>query len=328
MIALTLIEPGFFDSQPVRTALLTGGIVALVTGMVGVFTVIRGQSFAAEALSDMGTLGGSGAYLAGVNPLWGFIAAGVAVSGTMELLGVQRRRGRDVATGVVLGAALGVSALFLYWDTTLRSTTGATITILFGSLFVVSGVTVPVMLVLAVVGLGVVTLLYRPLLLSSLNTDLAAARGVPVRMVGLVFLVLVGVSASLSAVVVGTILSTALLIGPAATALRLTRRPPTTMLVAGAIGLGATWLGILLAYDSYYWPPAQKGWPVSFFVVIVIFVAYLLADLGTWLATRRQARPGTGARTSPLGVNPRPGTAAGRGVSKASDEREATCSPR
>jgi len=291
MTALSWIEPGFWSNQPVRTALLTGGIVALVSGVVGVFTVIRGQSFAGEALSDMGTLGGSGAYLVGVNPLLGYITAGLAVSGTMGLFGVQRRRGRDVATGIVLGAALGVSALFLYLDTTHSNTTGATITILFGSLFVVSGATVPAMVVLALVGLGVMAVLYRPLLLSSVSSDLAAARGVPVRAVGLAFLLLMGVSVSLSSVVVGTILSTALLIGPAATALQLTRRPGTAMALAGAIGVGATWAGILASYDSFYWPPAQKGWPVSFFVVALIFAVYLLADLGTWLRARRHDRP-------------------------------------
>jgi zinc/manganese transport system permease protein len=286
MLSSILVEPGFFGSQPVRTALVVGAVVALVSGCVGVFTVIRGQSFAGEALSDMGTLGGSGAYLVGVSPLWGYVGVGMVVAGTMELFGVQRRRGRDVATGIVLGAMLGLSALFLYWDTVDHSTTGATITILFGSLFTVSGVTVPATIVLGIVGLGAVALLYRPLLLTSLNTDLAAARGIPVRRVGLAFLVLMGVSVSLSSVAVGTILGTALLIGPAATALRLTRRPGLAMLVAGGIGIAVTWLGILLSYDSYYWPPAKKGWPVSFFVVAAIFLFYLAVDAWTWWRSR------------------------------------------
>jgi zinc/manganese transport system permease protein len=204
----------------------------------------------------------------------------------MELFGVQRRRGRDVATGIVLGAMLGLSALFLYWDTTVNTTTGATITILFGSLFAVNGVTIPAVVILGAVGLGVVMVLYRPLLLTSLNTDLAAARGIPTRSVGLAFLLLMGVAVSLSSVAVGTILGTALLIGPAATALRLTQRPGTAMLMAGGIGMAATWLGILLSYDSYYWPPGRKGWPVSFFVVTAIFLFYLLSDLWNWLHDR------------------------------------------
>jgi zinc/manganese transport system permease protein len=82
----------------------------------------------------------------------------------------------------------------------------------------------------------------------------------------------------LSAITVGAILSTALLIGPAAIALRVTRTPLWAMLTAGLIALVATWIGIVLAYDSFYWPPSHDGWPVSFFIVLLIFVAYLVAQ--------------------------------------------------
>jgi zinc/manganese transport system permease protein len=92
-------------------------------------------------------------------------------------------------------------------------------------------------------------------------------------------------------VTIGAILSTAVLVGPPAAALRLTRRPGVAIAWAAAIGLAVTWLGILLAYDSYYWPPAGRGWPVSFFVVALVLVVYLLADLAARLATRR-ARAG------------------------------------
>ncbi len=313
LVGSVLVEPGFFQNQAVRTALVIGVIVPLVSGCVGTFTVIRGQAFAGEALSDMGTLGGAGAELVGVSPLWGFVGVGVVVAGTMDLFGVQRRRGRDVATGIVLGAMLGLSALFLYFDTTHNSTTGATITILFGSLFQVSGITVPALIILGLAGLLFVAVLYRPLLLASLSTDLAAAQGVPVRSIGLAFLVLMGVSVSLSSVAVGTILGTALLIGPAATALKLTRRPWRAMLAAGGIGVGATWLGILLSYDSFTWPPANKGWPVSFFVVTTIFLVYLAVDLGTWWRARRVRTPDGHRALSAIDGPPGPG--------------EVTCSP-
>ena len=274
-----LFEPGFFSSAPVHAALLTGAVVALVSGVVGTFTVLRGQSFAGHALSDLGTLGGSGAFLFGVAPLWGLVGAGVVVGGAMDLSGSERRSARDVSTGIVLGAVLGVSALLLYLDTTEHSTTGVTITVLFGSLFAVSGYTVPATIALAALGLGVIALLYRPLLLSSVGLELAAARGVRVRLLGFVFLMTMGVTVALSSLIVGTILSPALLIGPAAAALRLTRRPLAAMAVSGGIGLVATWLGVILAYDSYHWPPLGDGWPVSFFVVALIFVAYLASGL-------------------------------------------------
>ena len=101
-----LFEPGLFASGPVRTALLVGAVVAVTSGVIGVFTVIRGQSFAGHSLADVATTGGSGAFLVGLNQFWGFLAAGIAAAALMEAIGVQRRRGRDVATGVVLGPVL------------------------------------------------------------------------------------------------------------------------------------------------------------------------------------------------------------------------------
>lgn len=266
---------GFFTSAPVHIALVVGAVVALVAGAVGVFTVMRGQSFAGEALGDIGTTGGSGAFLLGVGPLWGFLAISVAAAAAMELVGIQRARGRDLATGIVLGAGLGVAALLLYLDATYHSTTGATVTILFGSILATASSTLPVIVALAVVVLVVLAVLYRPLVLASVSPELAGARGIPVRAVGALYLLALAVAVALSAISIGTILSTALLVGPAASALRLARRPATAILVAGLIGVGATWLGVVLAYDSYDWPPAGRGWPVSFFVVTIVLAVYL-----------------------------------------------------
>jgi zinc/manganese transport system permease protein len=285
----SLVEPGFFGSSSVHTAVLVGTVVAVVSAVVGVFTVLRGQSFAGHALGDIGTTGGSGAFLIGVNQLWGFMVVGAAAVAVMEMVGLRRPRGRDLSTGIVFGAALGLAALFLYWDTTSQSTSGATLTILFGSLFVVSGATVPLIVVLSVAAVAAVAVLYRPLLLSSMSPEIASARGVPVRLVGILYLLAMSVAVSLSSFTIGAILSTALLIGPAATALRLTKRPGTAIAVACLVGIAATWLGVLLAYDSFYWPPVDHGWPVSFFVVALIFVFYLLADVPAARRTRRLA---------------------------------------
>lgn len=274
-----LFEPGFFGDGPVRLALVLGGAVAVVSGLVGVLTVVRGQSFAGHAVADVGAAGGSGAFLLGLSPLWGFVVLGLAAAGSMELLGLRRARSRDVATGVVLGAALGLAALFLYFDASFTSTTGVTMTVLFGSIFAVSPPIVPVAAAFAAAATAAVVALYRPLLLTSVSDELAASRGVRVRTVGLAYLLAMAVAVSLSSLTIGAILSTALLIGPAATALRLTRRPGRAMVVAAGLGLLAVWLGILLAYDSYYWPPAGRGWPVSFFVVALIFLPYVATSL-------------------------------------------------
>jgi zinc/manganese transport system permease protein len=139
----------------------------------------------------------------------------------------------------------------------------------------------------------VVIVLSRVLLLTSLSPDIAAARGVPVRAVGAAYLIALAVSVSLSAVAIGAVLSTALLIGPAATALRLVKGPVRAMVTAALTGVIATWVGIVLAYDSYYWPPHGHGWPVSFFVVALVVVFYLL----TYLRKPARRTPGqTGER--------------------------------
>jgi zinc/manganese transport system permease protein len=275
----SLLASGFFAGAAVRVALEIGALAAIVSGTVGVFTVMRGQAFAGEALADIGTAGGSGAFLVSANALWGFVAVDVLAAGAMELIGVQRPRGRDVATGIVLGAGLGLAALLLYLDSTYQSTTGATVTILFGSVFTIPSSTILPVALLSVASLGIVALVYRPLLLSSVSADLAAARGIPVRAVGACYLVALALAVALAALTIGTILSTALLVAPAATALRLARRPGLAIALAGLIGVAAMWLGIVLAYDSYYWPPTGTGWPVSFFVVTLLFVAYLLSGL-------------------------------------------------
>ena len=275
-----LIEPGFFGSAPVHVALAVGTVIAITSAVTGVFTVTRGQSFAGHSLADIATTGGSGAFLIGINQFWGYLAFGAGAAAFMEMIGVQRRRGRDVATGVVLGAGLGLAALFLYLGTQYSSTTGASFTILFGSIFVITSSTVPALITSALLALATVLVLARVLLLSSLSPDIAAARGVPVRAVGAVFLIALAVSVALSAVIIGAVLSTALLVGPAATALRLARGPVRAVAAAAAIGVAAVWLGILLAYDSFYWPPAGRGWPVSFFVVTLIVVSYLCTYLG------------------------------------------------
>lgn len=284
-----IVEPGFFSSSAVQLAAALGGVVAVVAAGAGVFTVIRGQSFAGEALGDIGSAGGSSAYLVGIGPIWGFVGVSLAASAVMELIGIQRARGRDLATGIVLGAGFGLAALFLYLGMNSHNTTGEIPTILFGSIFTIPSANLPFVLGLGAITAGTVFALYRPLLLASISPELAAARGIPVRLVGAAYLFAMSIGVALSAETIGAILSTALLVGPAAAALRLTSRPHRAILAAAAIALGCTWLGLLLAWDSYYWPPLHHGWPVSFFVVTLILLTYLLSGI------RRRDRSPRGA---------------------------------
>jgi zinc/manganese transport system permease protein len=292
-----LFEPGFFSSSPVHIAVVVGAVSALVSGIVGVFTVMRGQSFAGHALTDVATTGGSGAFFFNFSPLVGFLGAGVLGAGAMDLIGVERLRGRDIATGIVLGFATGLAALFLYLDATKNATTGVSQQILFGSIFTLDATTIPLVAVMSVITLGVLFLIYRPLLLSSISPDLAAARGIRVRLVAVLFMLTLAVAVGLSSIAIGSVLSTALLIGPAATALRVTRNLRAALVVASVLGVGATWLGVVLAYDSFYWFPSSQGLPVSFFIVALIFLGYLVS--GVPALRRRTSSPVARVPTRP-----------------------------
>ena len=245
-----IVEPGFFSSAPVHVALAAGGVVALVSGIVGSFAVIRGQSYAGHALADISVTGGSASYLVGVSPLWGFVGVGVLAAGVMDMIGVQRPRGRDLATGIVRGAGLGLAALFLYWDTTHSNVTGATITILFGSMFTISSSLLPVITLLSVAAVGIVAMLV-PAVAAQLGRcrTWPPCAGSASGWSACLVLVAISLAVALSAMTIGTILSTALLIGPAAIGLRLTSRP-------GWPWPGARWPA---------WPPPGWGccWPTT-----------------------------------------------------------------
>jgi zinc/manganese transport system permease protein len=290
-----LFEPGFFTNAPVRTALVIGAVTAVVSAVVGVFVVVRSQSFAGHALTDVATSGGSVAFYFGLSPLLGFIGGGVIGAGAMNLIGVDRERRRDLATGIVLATALGLAALFLYLDTTNGAATGATQQLLFGSIFTVDPSTIPLVLVLSALALGIVVSINRPLLISSLSAELTRARGINIRAVSVLFMIAMAVSVGLSSIAVGSILSTALLIGPAATSVRLTESLRASLVLAGVLGVVTTWLGILFAYDSFYWIPSSQGLPVSFFIVSLIFIGYLVSGFPLRRVFGRATRvPSTG----------------------------------
>ena len=230
--------------------MIIGGGAAVVSGVVGVFTVIRGQSFAGHALADISSAGGSASFLLGINPLLGFLAMAMLGAGGMELVQVRRARERDRVTGIDWGAGLGLSALFLYLSVTSMSTTGAAITVMFGSMFAISPSIIPLALAVGSGALLVVAVLYRPLLLSSLDPELAAVRGVRVRWVGLFYLLVLALAVSLSAITVGAILSTALLLSDP-------RRPRSDRQSGRA--MRSSW-----PRSSGYWRPGPGSlWPTT-----------------------------------------------------------------
>jgi zinc/manganese transport system permease protein len=260
-----VIDPMMLAQPYMQNALLTGTIVAILAGLVGVFVVLRGVSFAAHALGQMGFAGAAGAVLVGVTPLWGLVAfAGGGALG-LGILGA-RAHGRDVTTALLLVAALGTGALFLTLNSAYAT---AAFSLLFGTIVGVSRAQVWQTGLLALGCLVALAALYRPLLLASVSPELAAARGVPLRAVSILFLGVVGIAAAITVPTVGTLLIFSLMVGPAGAAVHLVHRPCAVLLVSVGLGLVATWTGMVLAYDT--------GWPVGCFISAIVALLYLAA---------------------------------------------------
>jgi len=253
------------DYDFMRTAFVAGGLVAIVAGSVGFFLVLRNLTFAGHALSHVGFAGATGAVLIGASPLWGLLAFTLAAAVIMGMLG-ERLRGRDVAVGIILALALGLGVLFLFLYTTHATQATA---ILFGNVLGVDVATVWALFGLSCISLGALALISRPLLFATLAPELAQARGVSLRLVSVLFLAIVAIAVAEAAQVVGVLLVFALMVGPAATSLRLTSRVGWGVALAALLALAETWSGLALAYVT--------DWPASFWIVLLSCCAYFLS---------------------------------------------------
>ncbi len=263
----------FFASPNVEAALVASAIVAALSAAIGYFVVLRGLSFAGHAVTDIGMTGGAGAMLAGLDPLVGLIAFSVGAGAAVGAFG-ERARERDVATGLVLAFALGAGALFLHLQTAFAN---AQTTLLFGSIFDVAPALLRVVAAIGVVALAVLTALYRPLLFASVAPLAARSVGVPVRTLGYAFLIVMAVAVAETAQIVGVLIATALLVGPAATAMTLVREPLRGIALAMTIGIGISWLSIACAFASFDLSRGAQSWPASFFVAVITLVVYVAA---------------------------------------------------
>jgi len=255
------------DYDFMRAAFAAGGIVALVSGAVGYFLVLRGQSFAGHALSHVGFTGATGAVLIGAPPLWGLVVVTLAGGVGMGLLGARLAE-RDVAIGMVLSAALGLGLLFLHFFTAYATQATA---LLFGNVLGVDAPTLWTLLALGIASLAALAAIARPLLFASLQPELAEAKGVSLRLVGVLFLAVVALAVAECAQIVGVLLVFTLMVGPAATAQRLTTRLAPGVALAMILALGQAWAGIALAYWT--------DWPTSFWITALSGGLYLAASL-------------------------------------------------
>jgi len=247
-------------------------IVAVVAGVVGFFTVLRGAAFAAHALPNGAFAGAAGAYLIGANTIVGLGVFSLAGAGMIAALG--RRARSDVATALTIVLMLALGDLFLSRTSEYAPEIFA---LLFGEVLGVSTSELLPTVILAVVCILAVVILYRPLMLSSVTPDVAEARGINTRAMDLAFLIVLALATTMAVPVVGTLLIFSLLIGPPAAARSFTNRPPVAMGLSVLFALLTVWVAIALSY--------QTNLPIGFFVGAMSALDYAVGR--TWAAWRQ-----------------------------------------
>jgi zinc/manganese transport system permease protein len=252
----------------VQNALLAGLLVAIVAGLVSRFVVARNMSFAVHALAEVGFTGSTGFILIGLSPVLGLLTGSMLTAVFIGTLGLRVRE-RDAVVGVVMSFGLGLGVLFLTLYS--RYATEA-INLLFGAITSVTSGYVMLLTGMSVVTIGGLAVMYRPLTFATVDPIVAEARGVPVRLISVLFLLLLAAAVAEAVQVVGVLLILTLLITPGATAERLTAHPGLATVASIGVALLATMGGILLALVTTV--------PVSFYVTGIAFVCYMAARFG------------------------------------------------
>jgi zinc/manganese transport system permease protein len=265
-----------FDQEFVRNALVAGSAIAVVSGAVGYFVVLRAQVFAGDALSHVAFTGVLAAALAGIDLRVGLFAATIAVALLFAALG-ERIAVDDAVIGVVFTWVLGLGVLFLYLFN--RGSGGSNGAIaartLFGSIFGLTAGQTELAVAIAIGVAAALAVIARPLLYATIAPATAAARGVRVGTLGAVFLVLLAIDAGEATQAVGALLLLGLIAAPAGAAIRLTAEPRLGLVISVAAALVSIWAGVALAYAVPSLPPSSA-------VIGVAVAIYVAAIAATW----------------------------------------------
>jgi len=276
-----------------RNALIAASLVAVLAGAAGFFVVLRGQTFAAHMLSQVGFPGAAAAVLAGTSPLAGLIVFCVAAAIGVGVLGRNVEAGHRteaVAVATLLAFALGLGLLFFK----LASGNAELIySVLRGTILGITDADVLRVAALTLMGLAVLACIARPLLFASVDAGVAEARGVRVRVLGVIFLLVTALAIAAAVQIVGTLLIFALLVAPAACALRVTARPARALAASVLLSLAFTWVGLAAAYFS--------NQPAGFFISAIAFGTYVVTRLvGAFHpAARRMVAPRPAVAAAP-----------------------------
>jgi zinc/manganese transport system permease protein len=251
--------------QFVENAFIAGTLIAIIAAIVGYFVVLRAQAFAAHALSHVGFAGATLSALLGISALLGMSGFTVAAALGMGVLG-KRIRGRDVEIGMILSFSLGLGVLFLKLYT---GSASEAVGVLFGSILSVTQSNIDWTIILGIGTLIILAAIFRPLLFSSIDPEVAEARGVPIKALSIIFMFLLAITVAESIQVVGVLLVFALIVAPAAAAQHLTRKPFSAISISVVLGVAFTWGGLVLALIT--------NLPVSFYIALLAAITYFVA---------------------------------------------------
>ena len=275
LVAVATPKPGwnvFHDAQQLlhypfmRHAFIAGTIAAILAGACSYFVVLRQSAFAAHALSEIGFAGASGGVVYGIGAVPGLLIMSLAGAALIGGLG-KRLRGRDSVIGMVLAISLGLGSYFLTRFKG-QNTSGA-FGLLFGEILGISVHDIWVVAISSVITLAVLAVIYRPLLFASIDEDVAEARGVPVRLLSMLFFMLLAVAVTAAVQVVGVLLIFSLLVAPGAIADRLCPTVGRAVVVCVALSVLFVWAGLIVTYYSSF--------PVGFLISAFAFAGYVIA---------------------------------------------------
>ena len=264
--------------QLVQASVLAGAVLGVVGGLIGVFVMQRDMAFAVHGISELSFAGAAAALLLGVNVVAGSILGSLIAAAIIGLLGA-RARDRNSIIGVLMPFGLGLGILFL---ALYPGRSGNKFGLLTGQIVSVDFEQLGLLVGISVVVLAALLVIWRPLSFDSLDTEVAVAKGVPTRALALVFMVLLGLTVAVSVQVIGALLVLALLVTPAASALRVSASPVLVPVLAMIFGLVSAVGGILIALGG--------SLPISPYITSISFLIYVVCRLIEWRRQRSQAR--------------------------------------
>ena len=254
----------------VQNSIIAAAVLGIVGGLIGVFVMQRDMAFAVHGISELSFAGAAGALLIGVNVVAGSLVGSLIAAILIGVLGA-RARDRNSIIGVLMPFGLGLGILFL---ALYPGRSANKFGLLTGQIISVDVPQLGLLIAISVLVLVVLLAVWRPLSFDSLDPDVAAARGVPSRTLSLVFMVLLGLTVAVSVQIIGSLLVLALLVTPAAAALRVSSSPLLVPVLSMAFGLVSAVGGILLALGG--------SLPISPYITTISFLIYLVCRVVGW----------------------------------------------